>query len=113
MVSSGEFTLPEFVRLTSTNPARLFGLYPQKGNLAPGADADIVIWDPKKKVKYGKTYSQHRTDYNLYEGWELEGFPVRVFSRGAQIVENGQWFGNPGRGRFIHRRPFVLQELEI
>lgn len=113
MVSSGEFTLPEFVRLTSTNPARLFGLYPQKGNLAPGADADIVIWDPKKKVKYGKTYSQQRTDYNLYEGWELEGFPVRVFSRGAQIVENGQWFGNPGRGRFIHRRPFVLQELEI
>lgn len=110
MVSSGRFSLNEFVRLTSTNPAKLFGLYPKKGNLAPGADADFVIWDPKKRVKYGKILSQQRTDYNLYEGWELEGFPVRVFSRGVQIVDNGRWMGKPGGGRFIHRQPFLPQE---
>ena len=59
--------------LERTNPAKIFGLYPRKGTLLPGSDADIVIWDPEKKVKYGVAHAQHRTDYNLYEGWELVG----------------------------------------
>ncbi len=106
MVSSGKFTLNEFVALTSTNPARIFGLYPQKGELSAGSDADIVLWDPSKKVNYGLAYSHHRTDYNLYEGWELTGFPVKVISRGRVIVEDGVWNGKAGNGRFLHRKPF-------
>ena len=106
MVSSGKFTLNEFVALTSTNPARIFGLYPQKGELSAGSDADIVLWDPSKKVNYGLAYSHHRTDYNLYEGWELTGFPAKVISRGRVIVEDGVWNGKAGDGRFLHRKPF-------
>lgn len=106
MVTSGRFTLNEFVALTSTNPARIFGLYPRKGELAIGADADIVIWDPGKKIDYGVAYAQHRTDYNLYEGWALTGFPVRVILRGSTVVENGNWHGKAGAGKFVPREPF-------
>ena len=106
MVSSGRFTVNQFVELNCANPARIFGMYPQKGSLIPGADADIVLWDPLKKVTYGKTYSQQRTDYNLYEGRELVGFPVRVISRGTTIVDQGVWKGQAGKGRFIACKPF-------
>jgi dihydropyrimidinase len=95
----------QFVALTSAHPAKIFGLYPRKGVLIPGADADIVIWDPEKKVKYGVAMSQQRTDYNLYEGWELTGFPEIVFLRGNLIVDRGQWLGKPGMGKYIHRVP--------
>ena len=81
-------------------------MYPKKGTLMPGADADIVIWDPQRKVKYGVAHAQHRTDYNLYEGWELTGYPESVFLRGNLIVENETWFGKPGMGRYINRKPF-------
>ena len=74
-VVSGRLTPNQFVALTSTNPAKIFGLYPQKGAIVPGADADLVIWDPEKRVTYGVEKSHHRTDYNLYEGWELVVLP--------------------------------------
>jgi dihydropyrimidinase len=106
MVTSGRFTVNQFVALNCTNPAKIFGLYPQKGSLLPGADADIVLWDAAKKVKYGYKVAQHRTDYNLYEGWELTGFPVKVFSRGELIVNDGKWSALPGRGKFIHASAF-------
>lgn len=106
MVSSNRFTENEFVALTSTNPAKLFGMYPKKGTLKPGSDADIVLWDPAKEVKYGITYAHHRTDYNLYEGWMLKGFPVQVFSRGRMIVKDREWYGERGRGEFIQRKTF-------
>ena len=80
-------------------------MYPRKGALVPGADADILIWAPEKKVKYGKSVAQHRTDYNLYEGWELKGFPEKVFLRGNLIVDKGSWLGKRGMGNFIHREP--------
>jgi dihydropyrimidinase len=102
MVASNRFTVNQFVALNCTNPARIFGMYPQKGTLLPGSDADIVLWDAKKDVTYGQHIAQHRTDYNLYEGWQLSGYPVKVFSRGELIVDNGKWLGKPGRGRFIH-----------
>jgi dihydropyrimidinase len=102
MVASGRFTVNQFVALNCTNPARIFGMYPRKGSLLPGSDADIVLWDPFKKVRYGQKMAQHRTDYNLYEGWELTGYPIKVFSRGELIVDEGNWFGRPGRGKFIH-----------
>ena len=106
MVSSGRFTVNQFVELTCANPAKIFGMYPRKGCLLPGADADVVLWDPAKRVKYGTAFSQQRTDYNLYEGWELKGFPVRVISRGKTLVENGTWYGNPGEGKFVACEPF-------
>jgi dihydropyrimidinase len=105
-VRSGKITPNQFVALNSTNPARIFGMYPRKGTLMPGADADIVIWDPDRKVKYGVAHAQHRTDYNLYEGWDLVGYPERVYLRGELLVENETWHGRPGMGRFIHRKPF-------
>lgn len=106
-VLAGKLTPCEFVALNCTNPARLFGMYPQKGTLLPGSDADIVLWDPHHKVTYGAAVAQHRTDYNLYEGWQLTGFPVQVFLRGQKIVDHGNWLGRQGMGRWIKRAPFT------
>jgi dihydropyrimidinase len=91
------------VALTSTNPAKIFGLYPRKGALLPGADADLVIWDAERRLTYGVAVAQHRTDYNLYENWELVGFPEKVYLRGQLIVDGARWLGHPGMGRFIPR----------
>ena len=102
-VRAGQITPQQFVALTSTNPARIFGLYPRKGALVPGADADIVVWDPHKQVKYGVAHAHQRTDYNLYEGWELTGMPARVYLRGQLIVDDGEWKGRAGMGRFLQR----------
>jgi dihydropyrimidinase len=102
-VRAGKITANQFVALTSTNPAKIFGLYPRKGALVPGADADIVIWDPEKRVKYGAAYSHQRTDYNLYEGWELVGCPEKVFLRGKLIVDDEKWLGKSGDGMFLKR----------
>ncbi len=102
-VGQGRITPEQFVALTSTNPARIFGIYPQKGAIQPGSDADIVIWDPERELQYGLAHSQHRTDYNLFEGWKLKGFPEQVFSRGELLVDRGEWKGRAGRGRFLPR----------
>ena len=102
-VRSGRITANQFVAYMSTNPAKIFGLYPRKGALMEGSDADIVIWDPEKKVKYGVAMSHQRTDYNLYEGWELTGYPEKVFLRGQLIVDGEEWKGRRGMGRFLKR----------
>lgn len=104
-VGAGRITANQFVALTSTNAAKLFGLYPKKGALVPGADADIVIWDPERRLSYGIEYAHHRTDYNLFENWELVGYPEKVFLRGKLIVDGEQWLGEPGGGRYLHRVP--------
>jgi dihydropyrimidinase len=103
-VRSGKLTAEQFVALTSTNPAKIFGLYPRKGALEPGSDADLVIWDPEKKVKYGVALSHQRTDYNLYEGWDLTGYPEKVFLRGELIVDGEKWLGRSGMGEFLPRQ---------
>ncbi len=102
-VGKGRITPNQFVAYTSTNPAKIFGLYPQKGALLPGSDADIAIWDPHKEVTYGVALSHQRTDYNLYEGWRLTGYPEKVFLRGRLIVDGGRWLGRRGMGQFIRR----------
>jgi dihydropyrimidinase len=102
-VRSGKITANQFVAYNSTNPAKIFGLHPRKGALLPGSDADILIWDPEKKVKYGVAHAHHRTDYNLYEGWELIGMPEKVFLRGKLIVDGNEWNGNAGEGQFLKR----------
>jgi dihydropyrimidinase len=103
-VRAGRLTPNQFVALTATNPAKIFGLYPQKGSLLPGADADVVIWDPQRRLTYGVAHAQHRTDYNLFEGWELVGFPEKVYLRGRLIVAAGEWRGEPGQGRYLRRK---------
>ncbi len=100
-VRAGKLTPNQFVALTSTNPAKIFGLYPRKGTLMPGSDADIVIWDPDRRVRYGLAHAQHRTDYNLYENWELVGFPEMVFLRGTLIVDGDRWLGKAGMGQYL------------
>lgn len=104
-VGTGRITANQFVALTSTNPAKIFGLYPRKGALLPGADADIVIWDPFRKLTYGVSVAHHRTDYNLFEGWELTGYPEKVFLRGSLIVDGDLWLGHAGAGRYLYRSP--------
>jgi dihydropyrimidinase len=102
-VRAGKITVNQFVAYHSTNPAKIFGLYPRKGALLEGSDADILIWDPEKKVKYGVAHAHHRTDYNLYEGWDLVGMPEKVFLRGRLIVDGDQWLGKAGKGQFLKR----------
>jgi dihydropyrimidinase len=102
-VVKGRITPNQFVALTSTNPAKIFGMYPRKGALLPGSDADIVIWDPKRKVTHGVAMSHQRTDYNLFEGWELVGYPEKVFLRGKLIVDGEEWLGSRGGGEFVKR----------
>lgn len=102
-VRAGKITANQFVAYMSTNPAKIFGLYPRKGALMEGSDADIVIWDPEKKVTYGAAMSHQRTDYSLYEGWELTGYPEKVFLRGKMIVDGNEWKGARGGGQFLKR----------
>lgn len=102
-VRQGRITANQFVALNCTNPARIFGMYPKKGTLMPGADADIVIWNPEKRLTYGVNQAHMRTDYNLYEGWEVVGMPEKVFLRGKLIVDGDRWLGKAGEGKFIHR----------
>jgi dihydropyrimidinase len=102
-VRSGKISANQFVAYNSTNPAKIFGLYPRKGALLAGSDADIVIWDPEKTVTYGVAHAHQRTDYNLYEGWELTGMPEKVFLRGRLIVDGDRWLGHSGEGRFLKR----------
>lgn len=102
-VRTGKISASQFVAYHSTNPARIFGLYPRKGALLAGSDADIVIWNPEKKVTYGVAQTHQRTDYNLYEGWELTGMPEKVFLRGKMIVDGKTWLGKAGDGQFLKR----------
>jgi dihydropyrimidinase len=106
-VGAGRLTANQFVAYNCTNPAKIFGLYPRKGALLPGADADIAIWDPQRELVYGTAYAQHRTDYNLYEGWKLTGYPEKVLLRGRLIVDRERWLGHPGQGRYLRRQPFA------
>ena len=100
-VKTGKLTASQFVALTSTNPAKIFGIYPRKGALLPGSDADLVVWDPEKKERVGVASSHQRTDYNLYEGWELTGSPEKVFLRGQCIVDGTKWMGSRRGGKFV------------
>ncbi len=104
-VGAGRISANQFVALTSTNPAKIFGLYPRKGSLLPGADADIAIWDPDRRLTYGVAHAHHRTDYNLFEGYELTGYPEQVFLRGQLIVDGDRWLGRSGMGKYLYRVP--------
>ena len=103
-VAKGRISLPRFVELAATNPARHFGLYPQKGSLLPGADADIVLFDPAETWMMGQANSHSCNDWHAYEGIEITGKIRQVFSRGELIIDGDACLAKKGRGRYLHRR---------
>jgi dihydropyrimidinase len=107
-VGKGRLSLNRFVDVISTNPAKLFGIYPQKGTIAVGSDADIVIFDPKKQVTIRHRDMHSRSDYELYEGFQVTGWPTHTLSRGEVIVENGNVLGSSGRGKLLRRSRFSV-----
>ncbi len=107
-VVKGQIDLCQFVRLTATNPARLFGLYPRKGSIAPGFDADLVLWDPVRRVTLTNALMQHVIDYTPYEGMEVTGWPVATVLRGRVAMRDGVVQGEPGSGKFLARGAYDL-----
>src|SRR5919106_994148 len=108
---AGRISLNRMVELLATNPAKLFGLYPRKGTIAVGSDADIVVFDPEKKLTLSASTHHSRVDYNLFEGTEVTGSPEVVLRRGEILVEGGELVARPGSGRFV-RRARVGEELK-
>lgn len=106
-VRAGRLSLNRWVDVCSTAPARLFGLYPHKGTLCPGADADIVLFDPEKRVTLSRGILHENVDYTPYEGLELQGYPVKVFSRGQLLVQDGEFVGRQGHGTYCVRDRLV------
>jgi dihydropyrimidinase len=109
-VTQGKISLNRFVEITSTAPAKIFGMYGKKGTLAVGADADVVVWDPKREKILGKDTLHMRVDYSPFEGRRIVGAPSHVLSRGELVVENDVWVANrvQGRGQFVRRGTFSL-----
>jgi dihydropyrimidinase len=102
-VNSGKLSLNRFVETVSTAPARIFGLYPKKGEIAPGSDADIVIWDPHATHTISARTHHMRVDYSMFEGFEVRGNARTVLSRGEVIVDGGKFLGRAGRGNYLKR----------
>jgi dihydropyrimidinase len=102
-VRTGRISLNRFVELTSTSPAKIFGLFPRKGTIAPGSDADIVIFDPEKKTRLSQKTLHMKVDYNPYEGREVVGVTDTVISRGRVVIDGGKFVGRAGAGSFIKR----------
>ncbi len=106
-VNLKRISLNRWVELVSTAPAKMFGLYPRKGTIAVGSDADLVIWDPEAEHTISARTHHMRVDYSMFEGFRVKGNAERVFSRGALIVDGSTWLGKPGRGAFIRRGTYA------
>jgi len=96
-------SLERFVEVTSTNAAKLLGLYPRKGAIAPGSDADVVLFDPRVRRAL-RSADLHGSDYSAWDGWEIHGWPSLVMLRGRVVVEDGQLKGQAGHGQAIPRK---------
>jgi len=107
-VRGGRISLNRFVELTATNPAKLFGLYPRKGSLVVGADADIVLFDPDRERTLSAKTHHMRIDYSLFEGTTVRGVPSGVWVRGRQVVDGDRFAGTPGTGQYVRRNRFNL-----
>ena len=107
-VAAGRISANTFVQLTATNPAKLFGLYPAKGTIAPGADADLVLWDPTRQTTITNARLQHVIDYTPYEGRQVTGWPAITIRRGEVVMRDGVVDAAPGSGRFLRREPYPL-----
>lgn len=102
-VNEKRISLNEFVARTSTNAAKLFKLYPHKGTIAPGADADVVLWDPAQEITIRADALHQNVDYTPYENWRVRGAPKTVLARGRVVVSEGQFVGEQGNGAFVKR----------
>jgi dihydropyrimidinase len=105
-VGKGRFSVNRFVELVSTTPAKIFGLYPRKGTVAIGSDADLVIFDPNREHVISAQTHHMRVDYSMFEGIKVKGMPDIVLSRGRVVVEGNQFHGKPGQGNFLKRAPY-------
>jgi dihydropyrimidinase len=110
-VVQGRIDVNRFVEITSTAAAKIFGLFPQKGTIAVGSDADIVIFDPNRKMTISAATHHMNVDYNCYEGMEVTGVTETVLSRGKLVIENGEYVGKPGEGKFL-KRSNIQQALQ-
>ena len=106
-VNAGRISLERFVEVTAEAPAKIFGMYPKKGVVAAGSDADIVLWDPSAKYTITAASQSMHTDYSIFEGFAVKGNARRVFSRGECIVDGGKFVGRVGRGRYLRREVAV------
>jgi dihydropyrimidinase len=106
-VASGRFSVNRFVELVSTTPAKLFGLYPRKGTIAVGGDADLVVFDPKRKHTISAKTHHMRVDYSMFEGIQVTGMPDVVLSRGKLVVEGEKFVGRAGQGEFLRRATYA------
>ncbi|RWF56592.1 MAG: dihydropyrimidinase [Mesorhizobium sp.] len=104
-VNTGRLTMNEFVAVTSTNIAKILNMYPKKGAIVEGADADILVWDPKRKKKITAKKQQSVIDYNVFEGFEVTGLARFVFSRGELSIQEAEVKAKPGHGEFVAREP--------
>jgi dihydropyrimidinase len=104
-VRTGRISLNRFVELTSTSPAKIFGLFPRKGTIAPGSDADIVVFDPNRTITLSVGTLHMNVDYNPYEGRQVTGATDTVLSRGRLVIEDGKFVGRAGAGAFLKRAP--------
>ncbi len=107
-VNSGRISLNRFVAITSTNVAKSMGMYPQKGTIAVGSDADIVLWDPEKEHTISAKTHHMAVDYNAYEGMQIKGLPVRTIIRGTTVVNNGELCVEKGFGKYVRRANPVI-----
>ena len=107
-VRTGRISMNRFVEITSTAPAKIFGMFPRKGTVAPGSDADLIVWDPEKEHVLSQKTLHMRVDYSPYEGQTVRGAATHVFSRGELVVQEGQFLGKKGRGKFLKRGTFNL-----
>ena len=106
-VNLKRISLNRWVELVSTTPAKMFGLYPRKGTIAIGSDADLVVWDPSKELTISAHTHHMQVDYSMYEGFKVKGDAETVLSRGEVIVDKGKWSGKAGRGEFIKRNTYA------
>ena len=102
-VHKRQLSLTRFVETTSTNAARIFGMYPQKGVIQKGSDADIVIWDPRRQGSVTADADLSNADYSVYEGWKVTGWPVTTIRRGEIVYDAGSVVGRAGTGRMVSR----------
>ena len=107
-VATGRISPSDFVRLTATQPARLFGLHPRKGSVVPGADADLVLWDPARRVTLTNALMQHVIDYTPYEGLAVTGWPVATVRRGEAVMRDGRVTAQPGSGHYLPVAPYDM-----
>ena len=106
-VNTGRLTMNEFVAVTSTNAAKIFNIYPRKGAVMAGADADLAVWDPNRSRTISVETHHQQIDYNIFEGMDVTGINVKTFSQGKLVWDDGDVRVTRGAGRYVNRPPFA------